>query len=75
MIFFITIYSFFALDHTHLTNFLKIASENGQYKYAFVKPTKCFSGKSKNSYAFTLNNLVTLKQLSRDGSIGLICIK
>ncbi len=47
MIFFITLFSIFALEQPHLKNFLKAASENDQYKYAFVKPIYCSLGKLK----------------------------
>ena len=75
MIFFITLFSILALEQPHVKNFLKAASENGQYKYAFVKPIQCSSGKLKNSYVLAQNGRVFLKQVSSDGTIGSVCIK
>ena len=75
MIFFITLFSIFALEQPHVKNFLKAASENGQFKYAFVKPIQCSSGKLKNSYVLAQNGLVILKQVSKDKSIGPVCEK
>jgi hypothetical protein len=75
MIFIITLYSILALEQPHVKNFLQEASKNGTYKYRFVKPVQCSSGKLKNSYALAQNGRVFLKQVSSDGTIGSVCIK
>tara|TARA_B110001469_G_scaffold24617_1_gene25269 strand:+ start:301 stop:528 length:228 start_codon:yes stop_codon:yes gene_type:complete len=75
MIFLITLYSILALEEPHVKNFLQEASKNGVYKYSFVKPVQCSSGKLKNSYALAQNGKILLKQVSLDGTIGPICIK
>ena len=75
MIFLITLYSIFAIEQPHVKNFLKEASKNGEYKYAFVKPVECSSGKLKNSYVLAHIGKVILKQISKDGTIGPVCLK
>jgi hypothetical protein len=75
MIFFITLCSILALQQPHVKNFLKAAAETGQYKYALVTPTKCSSGKLKNSYVLAQNGVVVFKQISKDKSIGPVCKK
>ena len=75
MIFFITIYSILALQDPHIKNFLINASEAGQYKYSFVKPVDCKTGKLKNTYALAQNGKVFLKQVSNNGSVGPVCVK
>ena len=75
MIFLITLYSIIALEQPHIKNCLQEASKIGVYKYSFVKPVQCSSGKLKNSYALAQNGKVFLKQVSLDGTIGPICIK
>jgi len=75
MIFLITLYSIIALEQPHVKIFLQEASKNGVYKYSFVKPVQCSSGKLKNSYALAQNGKIFLKQVSLDGTIGPICIK
>ena len=75
MIFLITLYSILALEEPHVKKFLQEASKNGVYKYSFVKPVQCSSGKLKNSYALAQNGKIFLKQVSIDGTIGPICIK
>ena len=75
MILLIAFYSLLALEQTEVKNFLKEASKNGEYKYAFVTPVKCLTGKLKNTYALAQNGRVFLKKLSKDGSVGPICIK
>ena len=54
---------------------LKEASKSGPIKYSFVKPVDCSSGRLKNTYALAQNGKVVLKQISKDGSIGPVCIK
>ena len=44
-------------------------------KYSFIKPKDCKSGKLKDSYVLAQNGKVVLKQVSKDGSIGPVCIK
>jgi hypothetical protein len=75
MIFFITLYSVIALQEPHVKNFLIEASKTGKFEYSFVKPTDCRSGKLKNTYVLAQNGKVVLKQLSKDGSIGPVCLK
>ncbi len=75
MIFFVTIYSILALQEPHVKEFLKEASKSGPIKYSFVKPVDCSSGKLKNTYALAQNGKVVLKQVSKDGSVGPVCIK
>ena len=75
MIFFVAICSILALQEPHVKEFLKEASKSGPMKYSFVKPVDCSSGKLKNSYALAQNGKVVLKQVSKDGSVGPVCIK
>ena len=75
MIFFLAFYSILSLQEPHVKEFLSEASKSGPVKYSFVKPVDCSSGKLKNSYALAQNGKVVLKQVSRDGSIGPVCIK
>ena len=75
MIFFIAVYSLLALEQPHVKEFLVEASKSGPVKYSFVKPTDCSSGKLKNSYVLAQNGKVLLKQVSKDGSIGPVCMK
>ena len=75
MIFFIAIYSILSLQEPHVKEFLSEASKSGPIKYSFVKPVDCSSGKLKNTYALAQNGKVVLKQISKDGSIGPVCIK
>ena len=75
MIFFVTIYSILALQEPHVKNFLIEASKAGSVKYVFVNPVNCTSGRLKNTYAIAQNGKVMLKQLSKDGSTGPVCIK
>ena len=44
-------------------------------KYSFIKPKDCKSGKLKDSYVLAQNGKVVLKQVSKDGSIGPVCVK
>ena len=75
MIFFIAIYSVIALQEPHVKEYLVEASKSGPAKYSFVKPVACSSGKLKESYVLAQNGKVVLKQISKDGSIGPVCIK
>ena len=75
MIFFIAVYSVLALEHPHVKDFLVEDSKSGQVKYSFVKPKDCVSGKLKDSYVLDQNGKVCLKQVSKDGSVGPVCIK
>ena len=75
MIFFIAIYSILALEQTEVKNFLQEASKSGEFKYEFVTPVECSTGKLKTTYALAQNGKIFLKQVSKDGSIGPICIK
>ena len=75
MIFFIAVYSALALEQPHVREFLVEASKSGPVKYSFVKPKECSSGKLKESYVLAQNGKVVLKQISKDGSIGSVCIK
>lgn len=75
MILFITLYSILALQEPHVKQFLVEASKSGPIKYNFVKPVDCESGKLKNTYALAQNGKVVLKQISKDGSIGPVCVK
>ena len=75
MLIFITIYSILALQENNIKEFLVEASKSGPIKYSFVKPVDCPSGKLKNTYVLASNGKVVLKQVSKDGSIGPICIK
>ena len=75
MIFFITLYSVIALNEPHVKNFLIEASKSGKFKYGFVKPVDCQSGKLKNTYVLAQNGKVVLKQLSEDGSTGPVCVR
>ena len=75
MIFFIAIYSVIALQEPHVKEYLVEASKSGTAKYSFVKPVDCSSGKLKESYVLAQNGKVVLKQISKDGSIGPVCIK
>ena len=75
MIFLIILYSILALEDPHVKNFLQEASKNGVYKYSFVKPVQCSSGKLQNSYVLAQNGRVFLKKVSSDGTIGSVCIK
>ena len=75
MIFFIVVYSALALEQPHVKEFLVEASKSGPVKYSFVKPKDCSSGKLKDSYVLAQNGKVVLKQVSKDGSTGPVCIK
>ena len=75
MIFFIAIYSVIALQEPHVKEYLVEASKSGPAKYSFVNPVDCSSGKLKDSYVLAQNGKVVLKQISKDGSIGPVCIK
>lgn len=75
MIFFIAVYSVLTLEQPHVKEFLVEASKSGPIKYSFVKPKDCSSGKLKDSYVLAQNGKVVLKQVSKDGSIGPVCIK
>ena len=75
MIFFIAIYSVIALQEPHVKEYLVEASKSGPAKYSFVNPVDCSSGKLKESYVLAQNGKVVLKQISKDGSIGPVCIK
>ena len=75
MIILITIYSVLALQENNIKEFLVEASKSGPIKYSFVKPVDCPSGKLKNTYVLASNDKVVLKQVSKDGSIGPICVK
>ena len=75
MILFIAVYSVLALEQPHVKEFLVEASKSGPIKYNFVKPKDCSTGKLKDSYVLAQNGKVVLKQLSKDGSIGPVCIK
>ena len=75
MIFFIAVYSVLVLEQPHVKEFLVEASKSGSIKYSFVKPKDCPSGKLKDSYVLAQNGKVVLKQVSKDGSIGPVCIK
>ena len=75
MIFFVAIYSILAFQEPNVKEFLNEASKSGPIKYSFVKPVDCSSGKLKNTYALAQNGKVVLKQISKDGSIGPVCIK
>ena len=74
MIFLIMIFSVAALQEPHVKNFLIEASNAGPIEYEFVKPVKCKSGKYKYTYVIAQNERVVLKQKSKDGSIGPVCI-
>ena len=75
MIFFIAVYSVLVLEQPHVKEFLVEASKSGPIKYSFVKPKDCLSGKLKDRYVLAQNGKVVLKQVSKDGSIGPVCIK
>ena len=75
MIFFIAVYSVLTLEQPHVREFLVEASKSGPIKYSFVKPKDCSTGKLKDSYVLAQNGKVVLKQVSKDGSIGPVCIK
>ena len=75
MIFFIALFSLLTLQEPHVKNFLIEASKSGKFEYSFVNPVDCQSGKLKNTYVLAQNGKVILKQLSKDGSIGPVCIK
>ena len=75
MIFFIAFISMMALEEPHVKNFLVEASKSGSIEYEFVKPVKCKSGKYKDTYVIAQNERVVLKQKSKDGSVGPICIE
>ena len=75
MIFFIAVYSFLALEQPHVRGFLVEASKSGPIEYSFVKPKDCSSGKLKDSYVLAQNGKVLLKQVSKDGSTGPVCVK
>ena len=75
MIFLIMIFSVAALQEPHVKNFLIEASNAGPIEYEFVKPVKCKSGKYKNTYVIAQNERVVLKQKSKDGSVGPVCVK
>ena len=75
MIFFIALYSVLALHEPHVKNFLIEASNSGKFKYGFVKPVDCQSGKLKNTYVLAQNGKVVFKQLSEDGSTGPVCLR
>ena len=75
MIFFIALYSLLALHEPHVKNFLIEASKSGKFKYGFVKPVDCQSGKLKNTYVLAQNGKVIFKQLSEDGSTGPVCVR
>ena len=75
MIFFIAFISMLALEEPHVKNFLVEASKAGPYEYKFVKPVNCKSGKYKNTYVLAQNERVVLKQVSKDRTIGTVCIK
>ena len=75
MIFFVALYSLLTLQEPHVKNFLIKASKSGKFEYSFVNPVDCQSGKLKNTYVLALTGKVILKQLSKDGSIGPVCVK
>ena len=75
MLFLLAVYSLLTLEHPHVKEFLVEASKSGPFKYSFVKPKDCLSGKLKDSYVLAQNGKVILKQVSKDGSIGPVCIK
>ena len=75
MLFFIALYSIIALEESHVKNFLVEASKSGAIEYEFVKPVNCKSGKYKDTYVIAQNERVVLKQKSKDGSVGPVCIK
>ena len=75
MIFFIAFISILALEEPHVKNFLVEASKAGPVEYKFVKPVNCKSGKYKNTYVLAQNERVVLKQVSKDRTIGSVCIK
>jgi hypothetical protein len=75
MIFFIAFISMVALEEPHVKIFLVEASKSGPIEYEFVKPVKCKSGKYKDTYVIAQNERVVLKQKSKDGNVGPVCIK
>ncbi|MBL6680456.1 MAG: hypothetical protein ISQ39_06650 [Alphaproteobacteria bacterium] len=75
MIFFIAFISILALEEPHVKNFLVEASKAGPVEYKFVKPVNCKSGKYKSTYVLAQNERVVLKQVSKDRTIGPVCIK
>ena len=75
MIFFIVLYSVIALQDPHVKNFLIESSKSSKFEYSFVNSVDCQSGKLKNTYVLAQNGKVILKQLSKDGSIGPVCVK
>ena len=75
MIFFIAVYSVLTLEQPHVREFLVEASKSGPIKYSFIKPEDCISGKLKDSYVLAQNGKVVLKQVSKDGSLGPVCVK
>ena len=75
MIFFITVYSILALEEPYIKDYLVEASKSGQAKYKFVKPVDCSTGKLKDTYVLAQNGKVVLKQVSKDGFIGPVCVK
>ena len=75
MIFFIALYSVIVLNEPDVKNFLIESSKAGKFKYSFVKPVDCQSGKLKNTYVLAQNGKVVLKQLSEDGLTGPVCVR
>ena len=75
MIFFIALYSVIVLNEPDVKNFLIESSKSGKFKYVFVKPVDCQSGKLKNTYVLAQNGKVVLKQLSEDSSTGPVCVR
>ena len=75
MLFLLAVYSLITLEQPHVKEFLVEASKSGPVKYSFVKPKDCISGKLKDSYVLAQNGKVVLKQVSKDGSTGPVCIK
>ena len=75
MIFFIAFISMLALEEPHVKNFLVESSKAGPVEYKFIKPFNCKSGKYKNTYVLAQNERVVLKQISKNRTIGPVCIK
>ena len=67
------LYALFALNDEHVKNFLIEANKLDEIKYQFVKPAKCESGPRKGTYVLAPTGKVVIKQLSKDGTLGMTC--
>ena len=67
------LYSLFAINDTHVKNFLVQANKHNSIEYQFVEATSCKTGMYDNSYVLAPTGKVVLKQKSDDGSVGKLC--